>query len=86
MAIVYVLWSQSLQKRYVGSTLDLDKRTREHNAGGSRFTSGGRPWVVVHVERCDTVPEARKRELHLKSGIGRAWLDSKFPKTKRSVR
>jgi predicted GIY-YIG superfamily endonuclease len=50
------------------------------------FTRGGRPWILVHVEECGTISEARKRELHLKSGIGRAWLDSKFRKTKRSIR
>ena len=82
MPFVYVLWSQSICKRYVGSTSDINKRLADHNAGRAQFTKGGRPWTVITVENCDSVKEARRREAFLKSGIGRAWLDQQFPDTK----
>jgi len=75
MFSVYVLWSEKLNKRYVGSSDDLERRVKQHNRGASRFTSGGIPWKVVHSEEFSTKREARIRELFLKSGVGRKWLD-----------
>ena len=72
---VYVLWSEKLRKRYIGSCEDVQRRLSEHNRGKVRFTKGGIPWVVVYQEQCANRSEARKRELYLKSGIGRQWLD-----------
>jgi putative endonuclease len=72
---VYVLWSEKLQKRYIGSCEDVPRRLDEHNRGKERFTKGGIPWIVVYQEQCVNRSEARKRELYLKSGIGRQWLD-----------
>ena len=80
---VYVLWSASLRKRYVGSSSNVERRLKEHNTGGSRFTKAGKPWVLIHVETFVTITEARRREAELKMGTGRAWLDSLFPHTKR---
>jgi putative endonuclease len=75
MFFVYVLYSPKLNKRYVGSTNNLDKRIKEHNAGKSKFTKSGIPWTLVHNESLATNSEARKREHFLKSGIGRKLLD-----------
>ena len=73
---VYVLWSSRLQKRYIGSTADVAKRLREHNWGGNKFTKGGIPWILVYEEELPDATSARKRENFLKTGAGRAWLDS----------
>jgi len=78
MFTVYVLWSETLKKRYVGSTSNLRRRLNEHNSGRSRFTSGGVPWKVLLTERYGTLIEARERESYLKTGAGRAWLDRQF--------
>ena len=79
----YVLWSQTLGKRYVGSGMDPLDRLRQHNAGQSRFTRGGRPWILVHTEMFLTKSEALQRERFLKSGAGRKWLDEMFPQYRR---
>ncbi len=55
MPCVYVLWSTRLRKRYVGSTNELSRRLREHNAGRNRFTKGGIPWEVIHTEQYDDI-------------------------------
>ncbi len=75
MFYTYVLWSDRLQKRYVGSCEDVQTRLRQHNKGESKFTKGGLPWKLVYTEEHATNTEARKREAFLKSGIGRKWLD-----------
>jgi len=72
---VYVLWSSKLNKRYVGSTENLKRRLNEHNKGANRFTKGGTPWILVYREEYSTRSEARRREIFLKSGVGRSWLD-----------
>ena len=76
---VYVLWSKKLRKRYVGSASNIDRRFRNHNSGGSRFTKSGVLWILIHTEEFETLTEARQREKFLKSGVGRSWLDSQFP-------
>jgi putative endonuclease len=71
-----VLWSRKLLKRYVGSTeKDPEDRLVEHNQGKTPFTSRGIPWALLHSEPYPTLSEARKRELFLKSGVGRKWFD-----------
>ena len=82
----YVLWSDKLGKRYIGSAEDVHKRLKRHNAGRTRFTSRGVPWVLIHSETFDTLGEARARERFLKGGVGRKWLDEKYPKFRKGAR
>jgi len=71
-----VLWSYKLHKRYVGSTeKNPENRLIEHNHRETPFTSTGTPWILIHSESYPTLSEAKKRELFLKSGVGRKWLD-----------
>jgi predicted GIY-YIG superfamily endonuclease len=48
---VYLLNSLSKpQRTYVGYTVDLDRRVRQHNGelvGGAKYTQHGRPWKVI---------------------------------------
>ena len=75
MYFVYVLKSIAFLTRYVGSAEDLEKRVNKHNQGRCRYTAGRRPWKLVHYECFETRAEAYKRELFLKSGQGRKYLD-----------
>ena len=46
---VYVLVSDTLDRTYVGCTVDIDRRLNEHNGiikGGAKSTRCGRPWKV----------------------------------------
>jgi putative endonuclease len=75
MYFIYVLLSENLNKRYIGSTQDMYTRLKEHNLGKSKFTSAGIPWKLIYKETFSTNSEARKREIFLKSGVGRKFLD-----------
>ena len=75
MYYIYVIQSISYHTRYVGVAEDVERRLGEHNAGRSRYTKGRRPWRIIHVEEVNTLSDARKREVFLKSGQGRKWLD-----------
>jgi putative endonuclease len=82
MFYIYVLWSDTLKKRYVGSSQDPSTRLKQHNAGQGRFTKRGIPWVLLHTEAFENRTEALRREHFLKSGAGRSWLNSKFPQSR----
>ena len=67
---VYVLWSASGRKFYIGISEDPAARLLQHNSGISRWTARHLPWEIVHVQRHENYSEARKRELLLKRQKG----------------
>lgn len=75
MYFVYILYSQRINKYYIGCTENLDKRLEVHNAGLSTFTSKGVPWVRVYFEQLDTLSEARKREIEIKKKKSRKYIE-----------
>ena len=54
MFYVYVLWSESRKRSYVGSTQNLLERLRRHNAGHSKATKAGIPWTLAYYEEFPT--------------------------------
>ena len=51
MYFVYIIYSEKLNRFYIGTTDDLDKRIEQHNSAfyPNSFTSKGIPWVLkVH--------------------------------------
>lgn len=84
MACIYILFSKSTNKFYVGSSRENDSssRLKSHNTSKSRSTKNGRPWIVIHESQCDNYTEARKRENFLKTGEGRKWISEEFGKLK----
>ncbi len=73
---VYVLWSASLAKTYVGMTSNLNARINAHNLGIKGWTIRGRPWQLIYWETFADKPAAILREKYLKSGIGREFLQT----------
>ena len=73
---VYVLWSASLAKTYVGMTSNLNERIKAHNLGSKGWTVRGRPWQLIYWETFADKPAAILREKYLKSGIGREFLQT----------
>ena len=79
--VVYVLYSSSGQRRYVGYTSDLINRFKSHNYLGKKgWTIRYRPWQVIHVEFYESQSAAIQREKALKSGQGRKWMDENLTK------
>jgi putative endonuclease len=71
---VYVLLSVKTGRRYVGSCEDVDERVRRHNAGHSKSTRHGIPWILIHSESFSTRAEAVRKERYYKTGRGRDEL------------
>ena len=79
MIEVYALVSEKNGDIYVGISKDAKRRLAEHNSGKSRYTKGLRPWRIIYTEYSSDYKSARKREIYLKSGIGKEYLKSMVP-------
>ena len=77
---VYILQSLKDKRTYVGFSEDTRERLKEHNAGKVKATKNRRPLVILIIEGCETMAEAKKRELYWKSGGGRRKLKEYFIK------
>lgn len=66
MFYVYVLQSARDENLYVGSTNDLKRRFKEHNAGDVESTKPRRPFILLYYEAYRTEEDARTREKQLK--------------------
>jgi putative endonuclease len=72
---VYILYSPSYNKIYVGCTSDLEERLLSHNELGKKgWTIKFRPWELIYEESYPTKTEALSREKNLKGGKGREWI------------
>ena len=75
MYTVYVLYSESYQKIYIGYTSSMEQRLRSHNELSTKgYTFRFRPWKLVYSEVFETKSEALQREKSLKSAKGRAFI------------
>ena len=84
MAFTYILYSSKLNKYYIGTCSDIERRLYEHNIGQSKFTSLGIPWVVVYKEEFQQLSEAKKRELYIKKMKSRKYIDDLITKGRAS--
>lgn len=75
MAFMYILYSEKLDKYYIGACKDFDRRFYEHNIGHSKFTSLGTPWVLAYKEEFGDLKLAKKREREIKIKKSRKYIE-----------
>ena len=81
MFYLYILYSLSTDKYYVGSTENLEDRLKRHNAMRNASTKSGVPWIIKYTEQFETRGEAMKREIEIKNKKRKTyieWLISKL--------
>jgi len=78
MIFVYVLQSESDSGLYIGMSGDLRRRFEQHKGGESQSTKGRRPWKLIYYEAYLDRADAEGREVFLKSGGGRRFLDKQL--------
>ncbi|WP_396181976.1 GIY-YIG nuclease family protein, partial [Flavobacterium sp.] len=66
MFYVYILFSSSKSKYYIGQTSDIENRLNRHNSGFSLSTKYGIPWELVQIFMCETRSEAILLEKKIK--------------------
>ncbi len=76
---VYILFSEKLNKYYVGQTSNFESRLIHHNQGRNKFTSKGIPWKFIYKIPVDNRSEAITLENKIKKrGISRYLNDINF--------
>jgi putative endonuclease len=78
MFYLYILESIETKRFYVGSTNDLKRRIKEHNAGKNRSTKFYMPWRLIYYEAYITMDLARKAEIFYKKSQGRRQIKKKL--------
>lgn len=72
---VYVLYSPKYDRLFVGLTTTLTERMAVHNSDNDdEWTSGYRPWTLVHMELFNNEDDALFRETYLDSEGGKKYI------------
>ena len=74
MFVMYILYSKSIDRYYVGYTNDIDRRFSEHNRIKHKYTDSGIPWSLVYSETYNTKKEAMQREKFIKSQKSKQFI------------
>ncbi len=82
MHYTYVLFckhsSQSGKIFYVGSTDNLENRLQQHRSKNVLTTKNFDIIELAYYEVCVNKTDARKRELQLKTGFGRGYINKRI--------
>jgi putative endonuclease len=70
MYTVYILQSLKDRRHYIGYTMDLEQRLKQHNSGKTASLKSRLPMTVVYTEKCETLSTAKAREKQIKSYKG----------------
>ena len=77
--LTYIIFSNSKNKFYVGSTNNLQRRLLEHNSRQTKSTKFGVPWEIVYFKEFDSKSNAARLESAIKKrGIKRYLMDLSF--------
>jgi len=78
MAAVYILYSKMLDKYYIGSCLDMEKRLEDHRNRKfeKSFAARADDWVLYY-SMCDLLyKQARLIEVHIKRMKSRKYIEN----------
>jgi putative endonuclease len=73
---VYIIFSQSRNRYYIGYTHAPEERLKEHNLGATISTRSGRPWVLVYTEKFSNKRAAIMRENAIKRMKSRKYIEN----------
>ena len=66
MYSLYILYSTSLKRYYIGTSSNVEERIRRHLSNHDGYTSKAKDWDLVYQEDYTTQNEALSREKQLK--------------------
>ena len=78
MRTVYILYSNTSSRYYVGQTSDIDQRLERHNQGRVKSTKYGIPWGIVLQLDVSTRSEAMILEKQIKKRGARRYIEKHF--------
>ena len=75
MTFVYILKSTSSERHYIGSTKSIIRRLHEHHKNKVLSTRNRGPWIIVHIEKYQSLKQARSRELAIKKKKRKTYIE-----------
>ena len=75
MFYIYIIYSKTLDKYYVGSCQNIEQRLKDHLNSRSKFTKIVKDWVLKYSETF-TRSEAYQRELQIKKMKSRKYIET----------
>jgi len=72
---VYIIYSVSADRYYVGHCQDLTDRASRHNTGRSKYTKIAKDWEIRYTEQYATRSEAMARERAIKKKKSRKHIE-----------
>lgn len=76
---VYILVSLKDGNLYTGYSRDIKTRLAEHNAGKVPATRSRIPFALLYCELHKSQKDAMQREMYLKTGWGKKYLERTIP-------
>ena len=74
MYTFYILYSERLDRYYVGYSNDIQRRISEHNRKKGKYTDYGIPWVLIYSEVYESKKAAMDRERYIKSRKSKQFI------------
>lgn len=76
MYYVYILYSKSFDRYYVGQCEDIALRLARHNRKAVPSTRAYTPWEIVYSEKFLSRTEAVRRETEIKGKKSRKYIEN----------
>ncbi len=73
--VLYILYSKTLDKYYVGISSNIEERIKKHNRNHKGFTGRVNDWELKYTKNHESKSDARKRELQIKSWKSRELIE-----------
>jgi putative endonuclease len=73
--LLYIIYSSSKDRYYVGSCQDVQGRLRKHNTNHSGFTGKTADWIIKWTEEQPDKSTALKRENQIKAWKSRKMIE-----------
>ena len=75
MHYTYILYSEHLNKFYIGSSHNPDERLIKHLENHQGFTANAKDWKIVYTQAFNSKTEAIKREFQIKKWKSRKMIE-----------
>ncbi len=77
VAVTYIIYSEKLDKFYIGKSENFDQRILFHNSNeNEKWSKAGRPWKDFLIIPCDSFMQAGKIERYIKAQKSRKYIIS----------
>ena len=74
-AVAYIIYSEKLDKFYIGKSENFDQRIIFHNSDeNEKWSKAGRPWKSFLIIACESFKQAGKIERYIKAQKSRKYI------------